>query len=166
MTSLPVHPALTHLPLGLALVAPLALLWGLWASRRGTDRQVWILPVALQVLVLAGGLLAYQTGSREEDQAERRVPKVALETHERRAQVFLGASTAAALLAVGALAARGRAARWSGGFAAGASLAALVLGLATGHAGGTLVYQHGAGTTAAAGGAVQPQATDQPRHED
>lgn len=165
MTALPVHPALTHLPLGLALVAPFALLWGLWASRRGTERRAWILPAALQILVLAGGLLAYQTGSREEERVEGRVPEAALETHEHRAQAFLGAATAAALLAAGALATQGRASRWIGGLAAGASFAALGLGLAVGHAGGALVYRHGAAAVASTPDAA-PTATPERPHDD
>jgi uncharacterized membrane protein len=151
MNGFPLHPALTHLPLGLALVSPFALLWALWNTRREGDRRPWLLPVALQVLVLAGGIVAYQTGSREEERVERLVPEAALEAHEHRAQAFLAAASAAALLSLGALALRGRAVRWAGGFAAAAGFATLGLGLATGHAGGTLVFRHGAAAASAPG---------------
>lgn len=151
MTGLPLHPALTHLPLGLALVSPFALLWALWSTRREGGRRPWFLPVALQVLVLVGGILAYQTGSREEERIERLVPEAALETHEHRAQAFLAAAGAAALLSLGALALRGRASRWAAGLAAATGFAALGLGMATGHAGGTLVFRHGAAASLAAG---------------
>ncbi|HJW09616.1 MAG TPA: DUF2231 domain-containing protein [Holophagaceae bacterium] len=164
MTALPLHPALTHLPLGLSLVAPFALFWALWATRRGEDRRVWALPAVLQLLVLLGGVLAYQTGSREEERVERRVPEAALETHEDRAQVFLGAAAAAALLAAGALATRGRTSRWLGGLAAGASFATLGLGLAVGHAGGALVYRYGAASAAVSASA--PSAISEPKAHD
>lgn len=158
MNGLPLHPALTHLPLGVDLVAPFVWLWALWASHRDSSRRTWALPAFLQVVVLAGGLLAYRTGAAEEDRVGRTVPKAALETHEHRAQAFLAASSAAAVLALGALAFRGRAAKWSGGLAAAAGFAALGLGLATGHAGGELVFRHGAAATAAAGAPAEGRA--------
>lgn len=147
MTSLPLHPAVVHLPLGLAFVMPLlalAFAWALWTRR--VRPRAWVAVVVLQALLLAAGLAAMKTGEREEDRVERVVPGQALERHEEYAEQFIWATGLTLLVAVFVLALRRPA-------AARVALAATVAGtlvvagsaIRLGHAGGQLVYVHNAG---------------------
>ena len=71
MPSLPLHPAIVHLPLGLAFLMPALALgfgWALWTGR--IRARAWIAIVALQAVLLGGGLAAMNTGEREEDRVE------------------------------------------------------------------------------------------------
>ena len=150
---LPLHPALVHLPLGISLVVPLLILALLLAQRR-LQPAVAALVAALQLVAFVGALVAQETGEDNEESAERQgVPEAALEAHEELAgsfTVLVGLTTAA--LAIGA-ALRQRPGTTPVLAIAGAlSLAAAVQGARTGHAGGTLVYQHGAGQQAVTAG--------------
>lgn len=160
MTSLPLHPALVHLPLGLAFVMPLlalALVIGLWTGR--ATRGGWTLAVALQTLLLAGGLAALKSGQNEEDRVERIVAEAAIHQHEEYAEGFLWATgfTLIGIVALRALHA-GRAARGLSLLAVAGTLLVAGLALQVGHAGGQLVYVHGAAAayTGAAGAAAAP----------
>ncbi|HWR16879.1 MAG TPA: hypothetical protein VN577_18775 [Terriglobales bacterium] len=90
MSSIPLHPALVHLPLGLAFMLPMltiAFTWALWTKR--IQPRAWLLIIILQALLLAAGLLAMNTGEREGDRVERVVPERAVETHEAYAEQFV-----------------------------------------------------------------------------
>ena len=57
MTSLPLHPAIVHLPLGLAFVIPalaVGFAWALWTGR--VRQRAWIAILALQAVLLTAGL--------------------------------------------------------------------------------------------------------------
>lgn len=139
------HPAIVHLPLGVAIVMPLlfaALTWALWTGRLG--RRGFLLGALLQAAILAGGLVALRTGGADEERVESVVPEAAIERHEQLAQVFTGAAGLTLLLALGAASFPERAARKLALAATVASVGVLGLGVAVGHAGGQLVYQHGA----------------------
>ncbi len=72
MSSLPLHPALVHLPLGLAFVMPflaVSLAWALWVRR--VPRLTWAIVVALQTVLLAGGLVALRTGEAQRTESRR-----------------------------------------------------------------------------------------------
>ena len=100
MTSLPLHPAIVHLPLGLAFILPALAIGFAWAVSRGRVRpRAWTAIVVLQAALLGAGLVAMNTGEREEDRVERIVPESALERHEAYAEQFVWA-TGATLLAV------------------------------------------------------------------
>lgn len=146
MGSLPLHPALVHLPLGLAFVMPflsLVLAWALWTGR--APRRTWAIVVALQAVLLAGGLVALRTGEAQEDRVEQIVGEAALARHESAAQQFVWASALALALAVVALLlGEGAAMRSSLALTAMASLVVAGLAIRAGHAGGQLVYVHGA----------------------
>jgi uncharacterized membrane protein len=153
MATLPLHPAVVHLPLALAAVVPLVLLGLLWAIRsQRLPPRSWTLAVALQGLLLLGVVAALATGNSEEDRLERTVAEARIDAHARAAQVFGGASAAVLLGALAALAMR----RHQGPFAlAGAgtvllSVVALGLAVRVGHQGGELVYQGKASTAAQA----------------
>lgn len=147
MTSLPLHPALVHLPLGLAFVIPVLAVgfgWALWKER--IQPKAWVAIVALQAVLLGAGLLAMNTGEREEDRVERIVPESALEQHEEYAEQFVWASGVTLILAGLVLAPRKRSLTRSLTVAtvAGTVIVAAAA-VRVGHAGGRLVYVHNAG---------------------
>jgi cytochrome c peroxidase len=140
----PLHPAVVHFPIALAVALPLAALWALVAIRRGADAtRVWSLVVAAGLLLFAFSWVAVYTGGTQEDVVERAVPEGALNAHEESGERFrVLAGLAVVLLGLGLLPGRvGRAGRAVGVVAAaGLTFAAWQ----TGHAGGELVYRYGA----------------------
>ena len=146
MSDLPLHPALVHLPLGLAFVMPclaLALTWVLWA--RHAPRRTWAIVVALQAILVAGGLVALRTGEAQEDRVGQVVAEAAIAQHEAAAEQFVWAAVATLALAVATLLLKEGAAMRSGlVLTAVASLVVTGLAIRAGHAGGQLVYVHGA----------------------
>lgn len=146
MESLLFHPKVVHLPIALAVLMP-ALAGGVVLAwwRGWFPARTWVLVVVLQGLLVGSGLLALQSGEREEERVENVVPEAAVERHEEAAEVFVGLSTGVLLLMALSLAF----ARTKGGLGlAGAATlgTAFVLGSGyrVGQAGGELVYQHGA----------------------
>jgi len=100
MTSLPLHPAIVHLPLGLAFVMPalaIGFAWALWRGR--AHARSWAGIVALQAVLLGAGLVAMNTGEREEDRVESVVPKGAISQHEAYAEQFVWATSGTLRLA-------------------------------------------------------------------
>ncbi len=151
---MPLHPALVHLPIGLSLALPaVGAIVCLLLFRGQPERRFWLPLVVLQSMVVVGGWLALVSGHQEEDRIENRVPHLALDVHEARAREFMaGAGLLLALVITGFATRPGGASR---ALAVGVTLASVgVVGLAlrVGHAGGTLVYVHGAA------GAAQPAA--------
>lgn len=145
--------------MGLAVVVPLVAiglavaLWRGWVTRR-----VWIVVVGLQALLVASAVVAMQSGERDEETAEQVVAETAIEAHEEAAVVFTWVAAATLALAAAALAPKHAAAR--NGLATAAALATVVvalLGVRVGHAGGELVYRHGAASAhVAVAGAAAP----------
>ncbi len=155
MTSLPLHPAVVHLPLGLALVLPFlaaGFAWALWTGRIST--RAWITIVALQAVLLGGGLVAMNTGEHEEDRVESLVPHDAIEQHEELADQFIWATGATLLVGLMVLASgrRQRAARLLASATVIGTLVVAALAVGLGHAGGELVYRHNAGAAYAPAG--------------
>jgi uncharacterized membrane protein len=144
MTSLPLHPAAVHVPLGLAIVLPLVAIAAVFlAFRRSPSRNVLLLLAGLQAVVFGSGLVASQLGERDEDRVERLTGKAAVERHEERAEAFVWG---AGLLLAGAAAVLVLPRRAQGaGLAAFAAGTLVVAGLAlsAGEAGGELVYARG-----------------------
>lgn len=146
MDSTPLHPAIVHLPLGLAVLMPLFAAGFAWALQTGRVRpRAWLAVVALQGLLLGSGLLAINTGSAEEERVEHVVPKRALEQHEESAEQFVWAVGATLALTTLALAVRRPiTSRVLLTAAVAATVAVAALGIRAGRAGGQLVYVHGA----------------------
>ena len=157
MNSLPLHPAIVHIPLGLAMLMPVlaaGFAWAIWSGRLGL--RAWLAIVALQGLLVGSALIAINTGGAEEERVERIVPESPLHQHEEFAEQFAWASGAAMVLS--ALVLLGRRSTVSGPLIAVAVLATVAvagLGLRVGHAGGQLVYSHNA-ASAYASAAIQP----------
>jgi uncharacterized membrane protein len=151
--STPLHPALVHLPLGLAFILPALTLGFAWAAwKNPLKRSAWILIVVLQAVLLGAGFVAMNTGEREGERIERAVPKAAIERHEELAEQFLWATGITLVVAAGALVfRRPGAVRTLTGAAVLGTLLVAAAALRVGHAGGQLVYVHNAGAAYALG---------------
>ncbi len=140
----PLHPAVVHFPIVLAVLAPLLAVALFWAIRTGrAARRAWVGVVALQLVLVGVAWLAMETGEREEERVEEVVAERHIEAHEESAERFLLLAAlviplAAAGLLAGPFGTVGRA------LTVALSLAALVAAGAAGHSGGELVYRHGA----------------------
>ena len=157
----PLHPAVVHFPVVLAILLPMFAIGALWAIRRGArPRRAWALPLAMVAALLLSTWAAVQTGQAQEERVEQVVADQPLDTHEEAAETFMVVTAiVAVVIAAGLLPGLfGMSARVIGTLAA----VALVGGAAwVGHTGGELVYQHGAAsayttttTTQSANGAV------------
>jgi uncharacterized membrane protein len=141
----PLHPALVHFPIVLAMLLPILAAGTLVAIRKGAAiRRAWALPVFLSAALFASAFAATRSGEAEEDRVERVVGERPLHAHEEAAEQFLLLSgfllvITAAGLAGGTLGRAGRILATLG--AAGLVAAAIQVG----HSGGELVYTHGAG---------------------
>jgi uncharacterized membrane protein len=140
----PLHPALVHLPIAFAVLAPLLAAGAALAIRSGAfASRLWIGFVLFQALLVGSAWLAVETGEREEERVERVVAERHIEEHEEAGEWFLWGAVATLLvsgtgLLKGSFGGAGRAATV---LAAAALLAA---GVRVGHSGGELVYVHGA----------------------
>jgi uncharacterized membrane protein len=154
----PLHPALVHVPLGLSMLAPLVIAAVMLGRRRcGWPRSTLLLPLAVQAIVVAGAVLAMRSGEADEDRVEGRAPDAAVERHEDLAGAFTwSAGGVLVLLGGGMLLSAGRARTTLLSLAGAGSLVVCGLGIATGQAGGELVYVHGA----AGGGTGAPPTPD------
>ena len=146
MFQVPLHPALVHIPLGLAFVMPLLAAGLVWAAISGRlPRRTLAAAAMLQLVLSVSAVGALQTGERDEERVEKTVGEPAIERHEAMAQAFTAAAWGTFALAVAAAflrrdaLARGAAVAMTGG-----TLVVAGLGAATGMRGGELVYVHGA----------------------
>jgi len=140
----PLHPALVHFPIVLALILPFVIAAVFVAVKRGTSpTTAWLAAVAVASLLLVSTWVTVEAGEDEEDVVEDVVGHETLETHEEAGKRFLLLSLVSTLvIAVGVAPGRtGRIARGAGGVAS-LVLAVAVIGL--GRSGGELVYTHGA----------------------
>jgi uncharacterized membrane protein len=147
MTTLPLHPALVHVPIGLAFVLPVVavgLTLALW--RRKLPRAAFGVLVGLQAILVGAGIVAMQLGERDEHQVKRVVPERFIEAHEERAEVFVWAAGAVLAGAVAVLVVPASAATGVAAMVAAGTLAVAALGGVAGQAGGELVYRHNAAT--------------------
>jgi uncharacterized membrane protein len=157
----PLHPLVVHLPLALALLLP-ALLIAVWIGQaRGRwPESVALLVVGLQLLLALGAFAALRTGEAEEELLEDHLPREALHDHEELGERFAWASLGALGFGLLPLLVKPRRLRtWLRGVALIAALAVAGLGVATGKAGGELVWRHdAAGLRLEATGAARPAA--------
>lgn len=158
MNSLPSHPLFVHVPLALAILLPLVaagLLVAWWRGR--LPGRAWWLFVSLQAALVVGGFVAMQTGEADEERVEAVVAEAAIEAHEEAAEGFVWTAAAVLVLAAAALALPGERLRRGAALAAVlGTLVVLGLGLRVGHAGGELVYRHGAGAVWSGAAVVVP----------
>lgn len=141
----PLHPAVVHFPVVLAVLVPLiALGVQLITFRRGAARAAWMGVVALAALLVGSSWLAIETGEREEDTVESVLASEApLARHEDRAEQFLAVAVGVLALTLVGLAS-GRAGQVGRVVAVVATMALIPAGIRVGHSGGELVYRYGA----------------------
>ena len=146
----PLHPALVHFPIVLILLGTgLSILAVFW--RKG---YVPAFAAALMVLGALGAWAAVASGKSDGGLVENTSAGVGalLDAHETWAERTLTAAAIAAVIAVGSVTMLRRFPRAARGAAVAAALAAMVAAWTvyeTGHRGGALVYQHGAGVNTA-----------------
>ncbi len=147
MDALFFHPKLVHVPMALGVLMPLVaggLLLAWW--RNWLPGRAWFLAVGLQAILFGSGILALRSGEAEEDRVERVVAERFIEEHEEAAELFVWSSGGilVLMLLAGALGSR-RSALPAAAVATVGTLVVLGLGYRTGQAGGSLVYEQGAG---------------------
>ena len=140
----PLHPAVVHLPIALAVLIPLVAAFALVAARWGfVPARGWTFVVLLQLLLVGSGWLALETGEDEEERVEKVVAERHISDHEERAErLLIGAGIA--LLVIGAGLVPGRIGDLARPLGLVLSLGVAGLAADVGHSGGKLVYQHGA----------------------
>lgn len=140
----PLHPAVVHLPVALAMLIPLLGLLAAFVIRQGwLPVRSWLAILLLQVVMIGSGVLAHETGEHEEERVEKVVAERLIEAHEEAAGRFMWVAGAALLVSLVGLMQdrRGEIARFA---SVAVSLAALAAIGSAGHLGGELVYKHGA----------------------
>jgi len=140
----PLHPAVVHMPIALAILVPaLALLAAVLISRKLTPPRTWLALVLLQGLLVGSAWLALETGEEQEERVEKVVAERHIEAHEEAAERFqLAGVVGLVVVAAGLL--PGPAGGIGRGAAVLVTLAVLAAGVPVGHSGGELVYRHGA----------------------
>jgi uncharacterized membrane protein len=151
---MPLHPAVVHLPLGLALAMPFITVFAamqLREQRRGPA----VLSLVLATLLVVGAIVARQTGEDDEELAERVVPHEVIEGHETAANFFTGWSLFLLAMSGATVAlANRKPGRYTAAAAVVGSLFVATTGIATGHQGGEIVYEHGGAAVHAKPGAA------------
>jgi len=154
----PLHPAVVHMPLALAVLVPALALLAIVAIREAfLPARTWTAIVLLQALLAGSAWLALETGEDQEERVEKVVAERHIESHEEGAERFL-VLAGVALVVSGAGLLRGRAGAVGRLATLAASGVALAAAVAVGHSGGELVYRHGAASAYVASGAGQPGA--------
>jgi hypothetical protein len=151
-----------HLPLGLAVVWPLACVAVFVAVRAGwLPLRAWWGVVALAALLAGGALLAVETGEEEEERVERVVSHDEIHEHAEAGEWVLWLAAAGLAASLGGLLPHARVARSARLVTLGVSLVVLAAAVRAGHLGGRLVYEHGAASAyvEAEAGAPAPAST-------
>jgi uncharacterized membrane protein len=140
----PLHPAVVHLPIALAVLVPaFALLAAVTIRMKLVPPRTWVGVLLLQAALVGSGWMALETGEEQEERVEEVVAERYIEGHEEKAERFqIAAGVTLAIVAIGLLPGV------AGGIARSASVVAasvvLAAGVQVGHSGGELVYRHGA----------------------
>jgi uncharacterized membrane protein len=153
MQGIPLHPALVHVPLGLSLVMPIvAAVIGFALLKGWANKPMWLVVIALQAVVLVGGLAAMNSGEDEEEVVEKVVNERLIKQHEEKAEAFVWSAGITLALSAAVLVLGPQQVGIAAMVTALAAAVTLGLGYRVGHSGGELVFKHGA-ASAYAGGA-------------
>jgi hypothetical protein len=156
----PLHPAIVHMPMALAVLVPIFVGGTMWAIHRGIrPLRAWGVTVALMAALSLSAWASLATGQSQDEKVESVVGEGPLETHEESAEFFLTLSVV--VLVISAVGLRGDK-FGTGARALGAlgSAALLVAGVNVGHTGGQLVYTHNAASAYTAENAKTGAAAD------
>jgi uncharacterized membrane protein len=140
----PLHPALVHVPLGLAFLLPaLALAVALAIALGWLPPRTWALVALAAAVLAASAWYAAEIGEEEGERVEKVVAEEPLHEHEEAGEWLVRlAALGFVAAAAGLLGGRpGATSRWAAVLISAAILAAAVR---AGHLGGALVYDHGA----------------------
>lgn len=140
----PLHPAVVHLPIALAVLVPLVAIGALIFIRRGAKpRTAWGISVVTLAALLVSGWVSLQTGEQQEERVEDIVAEQSMHGHEEAAELFL--ITTAGVLALGLVGlVPGKVGSAGRLVASLGTVAILGAGWRVGHTGGMLVYRDGA----------------------
>ncbi len=171
MDGLPLHPALVHIPVGIAIVLPVAAIFvavAVWNRRM--EPKAWLLIGFFQGAALIGGWASMQTGEEEAGNVEGVVDESHIEEHEELAKIFMAITAAGTAVSIASLVLQQKnekASRLLMVAAAALTVASAGAAVATGHKGGELVYRHGAaGAYALPPGVTRNPAVRPPEHEE
>ena len=140
----PLHPAVVHFPLVLALILPLVIGVTLWVLRgKSIPWRTWSIPLVLSAALAASAFVAVRTGEADEDRVESVVPKGVLHTHEEAAERFLVLTGVLLLVATAGLA-RGTLGAAARLLTVAGSVVVAAAAVQVGAAGGEMVYGHNA----------------------
>ncbi len=163
----PLHPAVVHFPLVLAVLIPFVVAFALLVIARGASaRSAWSLVLVVAVGLALSSWVAVETGEDQGERVERVVPESAIERHEDAAETLLVSSLVLLVIAAAGLAPKrlGKSARV---LTVPASVALLVMAFRVGDSGGQLVYTHGAASAYTdAGGAGSATPLQRSRDDD
>jgi uncharacterized membrane protein len=142
---MPLHPLISHFPLVLSVIVPLAALAFAFLIRANKiSSSMWLIVVAFMLSLTVSGYVALETGETEEDKVEKVVSKKIIHEHEEAAEIFVGSTVIVLALGIAAFFLR-KELQFSVMLAiAGLALISTYLGFRTGKLGGELVYVHGA----------------------
>ena len=140
----PLHPALVHFPIALAVILPIVGIASLVLIRRGLPpRQSWIWVVVVAALLFGSSWVAVRTGEAQEERVEQFVPETSIHEHEEAAELFLILGGFSVFLFAAGLA-NGRLGLGARYAATGFAFVLVAAGYRVGDLGGELVYRHGA----------------------
>ncbi len=149
----PLHPAVVHFPLVLAVLIPFVVAFAVLTISRGASvRSAWSLVLVMAVGLTLSAWAAVETGQDQGEAVETVVPEAAVEHHEEAAETLLISSLVLLVIVAAGVAPKriGKAART---VAVPASVVLLVMALRVGDSGGQLVYTHGAASAYTSGSA-------------
>jgi uncharacterized membrane protein len=151
----PLHPAIVHFPLVLAVLIPFVGSVALLLARRtAAPRRPWALVVIMAAGLALSAWVAVETGEQQEERVEAVVPESVISHHAAAAETLLWSSAALLVIALGGMAS-GRLGAAARGVTVAGSVVLLVMAFRVGDSGGQLVYTHGAAqayVSSAAGG--------------
>jgi uncharacterized membrane protein len=140
----PLHPAVVHFPLVLAVLLPFVAAVALVLALRTTaPRRPWGLVVVMAAGLALSAWVAVETGEQQEERVEAVVSDAVIAHHATAAETLLWSSAALLVIALGGLAS-GRLGATARGVTVAASVALLAMAFRVGDSGGQLVYTHGA----------------------
>lgn len=147
----PLHPAIVHFPIVLAVLTPLVVVMAIRAISRGAKlRSAWAVVLLAFAFTAVAAFASVQTGGAQAEQVEQSVGETAVEAHEEAAELFEISSFVMLAIATMGLA-NGKIGSVARGVTAVGSLVLLAMVVNVGHSGGRLVY--GTGGVAAVTGA-------------
>ena len=172
MNGLPWHPIVVHLPLVLALLAPIVSFGVLAGRLKGPlQRRSWWFAVALSAALAVGSFTALKTGEADEENVEEIVGDTPMGRHEEAGELFMWSSVALLVLLLPVpLLRSGKAERTVAALAVAGGIVVAALAIRVGHTGGEIVYRYGGAAAHAGLGVVSEERTmrfeARERHDD